>query len=217
MRGDSSIEGWIVLEIVKLVLEKVLSWPVIVGTIVVVFHSDIRKLMGRVATIRLLGGEVLTSQAEPRAKTAQEASPDPPGEQILPQNVPLTQGQVTLTQEQFKQLVEGLQATNARAYFWEYAYLNYFLVPLTKVVLYWIASLKDGVTLTLYDYQFAHVPAEERKAIVYALTAHLLIQVKGDLIEVTPKGREYIKLSGLLLPIPGVPGTTGDVPGATPG
>ena len=90
------------------------------------------------------------------------------------------------------------------------------MVPLTKGVLTWLVSM-GSVTSTQYDSSLPAVPAHERKAIIDALTAHLLIQVKGDLIEVTPKGREYIKLSGPLLPIPGVPGTTGDVPGATPG
>jgi len=42
------------------------------------------------------------------------------------------------------------------------------------------------------------VSAEERDAIMTALQAHHLIQIKEDLIEVTPKGREYISWRGPL-------------------
>jgi hypothetical protein len=74
------------------------------------------------------------------------------------------------------------------------------------------------VTYSQYDSLLAQeVSAEERKAIIDALTMHLLIQRKGDLIEVTPKGREYIRLRGPLPSIPGLPGVTAGLPSATPG
>jgi hypothetical protein len=208
------------LEIAKLVLDKLLSWPAVVGAIAFIFRKDIKALMRRAVTIRFPGGELSTSQAEPTAEAAQKASPDPPGEQILPQNVPPTQGQVTLTQDQFKQLADGLLAANTRAFFWEYAYLDYFLAPFTKLVLYWLDSLKGGLTLPLYHSQFAHVPAHERKAIIDALTGHLLIQLKGNLIEVTPKGHQYIELRRRFWPFLSFPGITAaalGLPGATPG
>lgn len=187
------------MEIAKLILEYLkvlLSTPVVAGAIaiafIVLFRGDIRALMRRVATIRFPGGEVSTSQVERSSEVTPTtgATPKvPPSEQVvLPQNI-------ALTPEQVKQLAEIFQAERARAYLWEYRYLNYFLVPLTQRVLDWLASLKDRPTYTLYDTLFTQaVPStEERKAIIDALAAHHLIQLKGDLIEVTPKGREYIQ------------------------
>ena len=39
---------------------------------------------------------------------------------------------------------------------------------------------------------------EERNAIINALQAHYLIQIENGLIEVSPKGREYIEWRGEL-------------------
>ncbi|MEX1231225.1 MAG: hypothetical protein WEB58_13350 [Planctomycetaceae bacterium] len=195
------------MEITKLVLEflkVLLSAPVIAGTVAVVFitvfRSDIGALMGRVARIRFPGGELSTSQAERSGEAPPtEAAPPkvPPGEEVpLPQNIALMPEQVT-------QLAEIFRAERARAYLWEYRYLNYFLVPLTQRVLDWLASLKDRMTYTLYDsFLTQAVPrAEERKAVIDALAAHHLIQLNGDIIEVTPKGREYVQWRG---PLPSI-------------
>jgi len=195
------------LEIANLALEFLrilLSAPVVAGMIAVavisIFRGDIRALMRRVATIRFPGGEFSTSQAERSgevARTEADAPTVPPEEQMtFPQNI-------ELTPEQLKQLAEIFQAERARAYLWEYRYLNCFLVPLTQRVLDWLASLKDRTTYSLYDAFLAPaVPrAEERKAIIEALSAHHLIQLKGDLIEVTPKGRDYIQWRG---PLPSI-------------
>ncbi len=195
------------MEAAKLVLEffrVLLSAPTVAGAIAVVFiavfRDDIRALMRRVAKIRFPGGEVSTSQAERTSEVAPTAAAEPkvpPGEQVtLPQNI-------ALTPEQVKQLGDIFQAERARAYLWEYRYLNYFLVPLTQRVLDWLAGLKDRPTYPLYDSLLTQaVPkAEERKAIIDALAAHHLIQLKGDFIEVTPKGREYIQWRG---PLPSI-------------
>lgn len=114
----------------------------------------------------------------------------------LPQNI-------ALAPEQVKQLSDIFQAERARAYLWEYRYLNYFLVPLTQRVLDGLATLTDRLTYTLYDSLLTQTvsKAEEQKAIIDALAAHHLIQLKGDLIEVTPKGREYIQWPG---PLPSI-------------
>jgi hypothetical protein len=53
-------------------------------------------------------------------------------------------------------------------------------------------SLYDSVWLPLIP------SAEERRAIITALQAHYLILVQNELVEVTPKGREYIAWRGPL-------------------
>ena len=185
------------METTKLVLEflKVLLSPQVIAGIAVlvffgVFREDIRALMRRIAKIRLPGGsEISTSQAE---RTSEAAPPrkDPPvsaEEQVpLPQNLMLTPDQVV-------QVRQVLQAERARAYLWEYRYLNHFLVRHTQIVLDWLASLKDRPTYSLYDTVWlpAIPSADERRAVIDALSTHHLVQFQGDLIEVTPKGREY--------------------------
>ena len=95
---------------------------------------------------------------------------------------------------------QAFQAGRARAYFWEYRYLNYFLVPHTRVVLDWLAGLKDMATVELFDNLW--LPAipnpDERKAVMRALLAHNLVELDVPWISVTPQGREYLALRGPL-------------------
>lgn len=193
------------MDIARLVLDflkVLLSAQVVAGAVAVVFFAvfreDIKALMRRVAKIRFPGGgEVSTSQAERSSEVPATSGPTPtvpPGEQVaLPQNL-------TLTPEQVEQLRQMFQAERARAYLWEYRYLNYFLVAQTQRVLDWLASLKEPPSYELYDTMLipAIPSAEERKAIVEALQAHHLIQIKGNLLEATPKGQEYIQWRGPL-------------------
>ncbi len=64
----------------------------------------------------------------------------------------------------------------------------------------WFASLPNATTVSLFDALWMpSIPsAEERKAIINVLQAHHLIQFQGELVEVTPKGREYIQWRGAL-------------------
>lgn len=190
----------IVLEYLKVLL----SPQVIAGSVavafIVKFHEDIRALMRRIAKIRFPGGsEVSTTQVEraseefPGHKTA---PPVPPPDQIsLPQNL-------SLTPEEVEQLREAFQAERAKAYLWEYRYLNFYLVPATQRVLDWLASLNPRISYSLFDaFWLPMIPSsEERRAIMRALETHYLIQFQGELVEVTPKGREYIQWRGPLSP-----------------
>ena len=93
-----------------------------------------------------------------------------------------------------------LDAERARAFLWEYRYLNYFLAQQTQRVLDWFASLQTRTSLQFFDTMWLpFIPsAEERRAIITALQAHHLIVINNELIEVTPKGREYIQWRGAL-------------------
>ncbi len=194
------------MEIANLVLEFVkviLSPQVIGGAVAIIFFSlfreDIKALMRRIATIRFPGGsELSTSQVERTSESSVSAKAEAPAT-LGKANVALPKD-ITLTQEQAKQIGEVLKAERARAYLWEYRYLNYFLVLNTQRVLDWLASLKERTTYMLYDsFWMPVIPsAEERRAIITALESHQLIQLPGGLIEVTPKGHEYIAWRGPL-------------------
>ena len=196
------------VEIARLVLEYLkvaLSPQTLAAAVAIVFFlafkDDIKALMRRIAKIRFPGGsELSTSQAERASEnvvTAHANPPVPPAEQVsLPQNLSLTPEQV----EGIRQLFE---AERAKAYLWEYRYLTYFLAPNTQRVLDWLASMQTRTSVSLFDTLWlpAIPSAEERTAIITALQAHHLIQLIGELIDVTPKGREYIQWRGPLPPI----------------
>jgi len=193
------------MEIAAIVLEyvKVLfSAPVISGAVVVValllFRKDIRSLLRRVAKIKLPGGsEFSTTQIEKSGEDIPARGEQPPISKPAPETLPEN---LTLSPDQQVAVKQVFEAERANARLWEYRYLNYFLARGTQSVLDWLASLNTRTTLTLLNTIWLPLipSAEELRAIIHALQAHYLIVLTGELIEVTPKGREYLQWRGPL-------------------
>jgi len=188
----------LVLEYLKVFL----AAPFMAATVVVIafflFKEDIKGLLRRIAKIKLPGGsEFSTSQIEKANEElpsrGQKPPANPPDQQGLPQNL-------SITPEQQQAVRQFLDAERANARLWEYRYLNYFLARSSQRVLDWLASLTTRTTVAFLDtYWLPLIPnAEERRAIVNALQAHYLILIDSGLIEVTPKGREYLQWRGPL-------------------
>mgnify|MGYP000998561112 CR=1 FL=1 len=175
-----------------------LSTQVIVGIIVIIFfkmfREEIKEFITRIVTLRLPGGgEVSTPQLE-KIQTDKpvknNTSPEPQSAD-LPSHI----------QENDLETLKSLyNSERARAYFWEYSYLNYFLVPKTQLTLDWLASYESPISIPQYDTFTSPVVPEpkERKAILDALESHYLVIIKDNLISVSPKGHEYIEWRGLV-------------------
>ncbi len=177
------------LEILKLLLSPQVVGGACVLIFIFFFRSEVKALLGRVAKISFGGAEVDMPQAQ-RLESAEKPPPNQLTLSLAKEEQPIDAAA----------LRERLDAERARAATWEYRYLNYFLARATQVVLDWLASLTVRTTKSMYDTYWTPliVSAEEREAIMTALQAHHLIQIKDDLIEVTPKGREYISWRGPL-------------------
>lgn len=141
------------MTIAQLVLEYLkvlLSTQVVAGVVGFffsqVFCEDIKALLLRIAKIRFPGGaEVSTPQAAKQEEKGMESEklPSPPKEDVkLP---------VTLQPDEMKKVAELFQAERARAYLWEYRYLNYFLAYQTQKVLDWLTNLQSRTSCDLYD------------------------------------------------------------------
>jgi len=187
----------LVLDYIRAFLTAPVLATVVMLTFFGIFKADIKDLIRRLATIRLPGGgEISTSQAD-RIK---EEVPVARAQPQVPRDTPSIPEGVTITKEQADEFRQLFEAERAKAYVWEYRYLNHFLVLSTQRVLDWFSSLPQKTTVSLFDtiWQPIIPSAQERKAIVDALEQHHLIELKGDLIEVTPKGHEYIQWRGPL-------------------
>lgn len=196
------------MEIAKLVLEylKAFLTPTFVGGCVVVFtllryDAQFKTLINRIWRVKFPGGEFETSQIE-KAQEDIKGSSEPLSitkteEETLPENL-------TLTPEQLEIVTQHINAANMAARLWEYRFLNFFLARASQRVLDWLAALDHKVTTTLFDSIWLPIipSLQERVAIIHALENHYLITCMGELIEVTPKGREYIEWRG---PLPADP------------
>ena len=94
-----------------------------------------------------------------------------------------------------------VKSERAMRYLWEYRYLNYFFARKTQLILDWFVGLESPSSYDLFDnFWFQLIPdKKERQTIIDVLSAHFLIQlIEGNIIEVTPKGREYHEWRGPL-------------------
>ncbi len=195
------------METAKLVLEYLkvfLSAPVIGGLVAIIalffLGREIKTLIQRIAKIRLPGGsEVSTSQIDKAIEgpSGRADPPNPIGESPVPQTA-------NPTPQDYQHLKQLFDAERIRAFLWEYRYLNLFLVRHTQQFLDWLIGLQNPTTLPLADAHWMQTISDpgERQAVLNALLTHHLIQLNGELIEVTPKGREYVQWRGPLLPLP---------------
>jgi hypothetical protein len=186
-----------VLEYLKVFLSPQIVWGIVLLVFLWLFKDDVCALMLRIAKIKLPGGsEILATQSGMENK---ESSPKkgPPPE---PQEPKLSPENLTLTPKQVQEIKAVFDAERNRATFWEYEYLNLYLVPNTQKVLEWLAKLPQPTTIALADNLWSPLipQVSERRAILEALESHYLVQrTAGDLLEVTPKGHEYLKVRRL--------------------
>ena len=193
-----------VLEYLKVILSpQVLGAGAFIGALLL-FRVELRALIGRIAAIRWGDAEISTPQLPTEASNnKQEKLP-------APEQPPLPVG-LSVSPEDAKRLEQAMLAERARAHLWEYRYLNHFLVIGTQRVLDWLAALSNATTFTAFDamWQPFISTAEQRRTIIRVLEEHNLVAIHGDLIEVTPKGREYIQWRGPLPTLPHAPTSIG--------
>ena len=185
----------VVLEYFKVFLSPQVFAGAVAFVFLSLFRDDIKALFLRIAKIRFPGGAELSTPQAAKIEEGPEKK-EPPA--LPPSDEPKLPA--SLDQPELKAVRELFDAERARAYLWEYRYLNYYLVPHTQRVLEWLASLESRTSTQLYDTMWLPlIPSpQERQAILSALQAHYLIMIDKDLIEVTPKGREYIQWRGPL-------------------
>lgn len=175
----------LVLEYVRAILSPQMIAGLVVVALLVLFTSDLKRLLARVAKLRFPGGSEVTLQIE-RSLTERAGLNvhDPAAAPALPENP---------TRDQVDNTIGAYQAV---ARMWEFRYLGYFLAHDTQWALDWIAGA-SGATVGVLDLLYA---APERDAILDALRKHGLIEQRGDSLKVSDKGRGYITFRGPLRP-----------------
>jgi len=111
-----------------------------------------------------------------------------------------------LTPEQMATISTQVTELRQQAVFWEYRYLNHFLVHRTQLVLNWLIDRQTKGQPTTVGYYDAELTArvvspEERAAVLQALRAHALVTSNDGLLIATEKGLDYTRWRG---PIPQV-------------
>lgn len=190
-------------------LKVLLQWPpmaaLITGVLLLTYRHQIRALLSGATRIRLPGGSEVTITQAARTELAL-SSPAPSAPLPGGTEPPLPEG-LHLSTEQAKGLENILRAHRAESFLWEYRYLNYFLVRHTQDALDWIAGVPQPTTFRAFEaFWMDRIPdPSERLAVLSALEKHHLIQRSVELLQVTDKGREYLKWRGPLPELPESP------------
>ncbi len=186
------------LEYLKVILTTPVMIAVVVLTFLLLFRADVKALMGRIFKVKFPGGEIEATQLE-KAKEefpAVGGAPRPTAQEGAPiVALPASpSGGV-------EQVQSALNAERANAQLWEFRYLNHFLARSTQTVLSWLAGISAPASFSLVNSMWLPVfpDPDERKVIIEVLKAHYLVVVEDDLIQISPKGRQYIEWRG---PIP---------------
>lgn len=187
------VDWLLVLEYLKVLLSAPVLFSLIFILFILIFKNEFRNLVNRIASIRFPGGAEV-NMPQPLNDSTNKSVPT----QTVELNEPLPRG---LTQQQETAITHLIRSHIANSYLWEYRYLNYFFVRKTQLVLDWLTNFNQPVTPTFYDSVWIPLipDAAERKIILEALQAHHLVQINEvGMIELTPKGKEYIEWRGPL-------------------
>lgn len=194
MQKCADMETSLTLEYLKVLTSTQIVWGVVILVLACKFKKEIRNLIDRIAHIKFPGGELSanrpqSSDAESYAKEGQIRP-----ELLPPEEIP----ELEVSPEERERIKCALDSERVRAALWEYRYLNTFLVYKTQLVLDWIGSQPQKISYAAYDtYWLPYIPnANERNTIVDVLQAHHLIDFTDGLINITPKGAEYINWRG---------------------
>lgn len=188
-----SVDWLLVLEYLKVLLSAPVLFSLIFILFILTFKNEFRNLVNRIASIRFPGGAEV-NMPQPLNDSSNKSVPT----LTVELNEPLPGG---LTKAQETAITYLIRSHIANSYLWEYRYLNFFLVRKTQLVLDWLTTFIQPVTWSFYDSVWIlSIPdANERKIIIEALQAHHLVQINElGMIELTPKGKEYIEWRGPL-------------------
>ena len=185
-------------------LKIILSWPVIVAGIAITlfyrYDDEIRSLMRRISNAESVEfSGIKLGKLQSAINAVEDKDKPPPADLELPApppsapNTPVPDGSVVLTQEEWKQVLDMIQSQSSTSAYWEYRYLNYFLVWNTQRTLDWLIVQNRAVTASEVDALLHSLAVNERKAILDALASHHLISIDGALISITDKGRSYVE------------------------
>lgn len=194
--GQSNIDWSLVLEYLKVILTWPVAFLIVALTVIRVFREPIAFWLER---LRIdYGGATLSSSQQISTGTEQNIQELEIQDQPLDQAGPAKQvTPVNKTDES-----ELVQQWRANAYLWEYRYLNRYLVFHTQQFLDWLYDLNKPIALGVANsFWMLKIPLpEERQAVLNALRQHHLVELTGDQISVTEKGREYVTTRGKVAP-----------------
>jgi hypothetical protein len=186
-------------------LARLISWPV---AVVVIVFLTLRRLgaalehyVRNLGLMKLPGGIELQRQSDPGDATAKAPGATTSTTDEQNKVVELVR---SIWEEKEKAKADKEDATKLSADFarqaihWKFAFLNLFLVPRSKDVLYWLSQGNIVVSQDkFHDLWRPYLPDEnERNVILTVLAQHRLIEQESGAYRITREGYAFLQFIG---------------------
>lgn len=166
-----------------------LSWPPVIGAIIVFFLIFFRNpLMFWVRNFvyrNPQGHEFFARDQDPSQITISTSY----WHQVQDYFAQLEEYNKQITGER-QELLKHLEQVEIKALLWEFQYLNLFLVPTSKSILKWIDMLSPSIDL--FNQFWALISEKQREIIIGVLYANELITWQNKILTTTTKGKLFI-------------------------
>ena len=155
-----------------------------------IFWKPFARLIDRVKEIPTPGGGKINASGE-QSKASVEVGPTLSAAPTVPRPLEPPQAGQVLNEEDASRILGTLQSLQRASDRWHFAFLNYFLVGGSQLVLEWIAERGVGAH-SEFDAHFFSVSMPDRLAMTGTLRDHGLILIHPLTFEITPMGKNYL-------------------------
>ncbi|HUU11767.1 MAG TPA: hypothetical protein VM431_14675 [Phycisphaerae bacterium] len=191
-------------------LKVILAWPLLgsAGILLIVWclRKPLDHLLRNISVRTPSGFEIQAQQPKPEPIEKEEPGTvklDPQQLEELSAFVDGLQNQLNLTTKQKEDLRNSARQEIEKAWsasrYWEFMYLDRFLVPHTKQVLWYFHSQQGQITREYFSLLwpgFNFGSENEREAVLNALQTNGLVTQMGNILSVTDKGRSFLIFIG---------------------
>lgn len=195
------------VELITKLLSIFLSWPIIALIFIMIFRHQLAQFLQNLQFIKAPGFEATSQPPSTPSESIEESVTSSTEER----GITLTQEQIAEIENFLKTQNDQIEATNEtikylaiRSEIYEFAFLNLFLVPNSKLALSWIKT-QGRITKDFFYTNFrliqqglvqAYIPnafRAEKENIFNALITNELIQIDGEIVTITPKGNRFLE------------------------
>ena len=201
-------QGKLSPDIIVKLLSVILSWPVAIITIVLVFvykfRDSINYFLKNIGSMKLPGGVEIQSQTPSSSESEGSETDDTlkltsQEQQYLNKYLKELESAKTASEEERDVYKELYDQELYNAIVWKFKYLNMFFVPNTKLILLWFAQNPFKNRNSYHTAWQTNIQSkEQREIILNVLKQNGMIKVSEGTINVTSEGYAFLEYIGFL-------------------
>lgn len=198
-------KGFVTLDPTLRLLAVLVSWPVAIVIISLVFFDRFRgaidHFLRNVRSVQFPGGNVQVQSPDIGTSSGEAEGVVLTPEQrdaLVNYIAELEQKHTDVTTNR-EQLQQQLQSATVQMFVWKFRFLDAFYVMATKQVLLWFASTSPQTCASFHQtWQRLITDANQRTVILGVLFQYGMLRPDGELIRITQEGYGFLQFVGLI-------------------